>query len=290
MRQAILVLSALLPFAACNRAAPPAPQARYTVGEPYRAGGIWRYPEERFRYDVTGVASVRSRGPGLTADGERYDLDAMEAAHPTLQLPAVARVTNLDLGRQVLVRLNDRGPADPGRLIALAPRAAALLGIPPGGTARVRVQVEEAPSEALRDALGAAPNVAVAAPVAVVTAEALPPPGARSARGPARALGSASAAQPTPTLPPDRLPATVMQVPPQPGALWLDLGEFHEAVYAEQRRAQLASLGARVEREGQGRSARYRVRAGPFATVPEADAALDQALRAGVSDAAITAE
>ncbi len=67
-------------------------------------------------------------------------------------------MTDLDTGRQLLVRLNDRGPADPGRLIALTPAAAALLGIPRDGVARVRVQLEVAPSEALRDALGAGPK------------------------------------------------------------------------------------------------------------------------------------
>ena len=291
----VLALAAALAAAGCARRAPrPAPQARYTVGEPYEAGGVWRYPQESFGYDATGLASVQSRGEGITADGEERDPEAMAAAHPTLQLPVILRVTNLDTGRQVLVRANDRGPDQPGRLIALTPHAAALLGMQPGDAVRVRVQVEAEPSEALRDALGAAPHVASAAPIATVLAEDLPsldgsaPP--QKHPGPVRTLGEPGARKAEPAFPPERLPATATQVAAQPGKLWIDLGEFHTASYAAQRRARLASLGARMDRAGHGRSALYRVRAGPFATVPEADAALDQARRAGVSDAMITAE
>jgi rare lipoprotein A len=289
------VLAAALTAASCaKRTPPPVPQARYTVGGPYEAGGVWRYPQESFSYEATGLATIEPRGTGLTADGERRDPEAVTAAHPTLQLPAILQVTNLDAGRQVVVRANDRGPDQPGRLIALTPRAAALLGIAPGGVARVRVRVLAAQSEALRDALGARPRIASAAPLGTVTAEDLPAPGAPSAgRGrvaPVRVIGEPGLPGAEPAPPPDRLPATAAQVAAQPGALWIDLGTFHTAVYAADRQRRLAGLGAHLERAGHGRSTLYRVRAGPFATVPEADAALDRARRAGVSDATITAE
>ena len=291
MSRAATALAAALALAACGRRpASEMPHPRYTVGPAYQAGGVWRYPQENPRYAATGLASVETRGPGLTADGERYEGGAMVAAHPTLQLPAIARVTDLDTGRQIEVRVNDRGPADPGRVIALTPGAAALLGIPPGGSARVRVQVEPGPSEALRDALGGAPKDAVAAPVGTVTAEALGPPGAAPSRGSARTLGEPGASPAVVAAPPDHLPATAVQVAPEPGGLWLDLGSFSGATYANAGRARLAGLGARVEREGRGQATTYRVRAGPFATARAADAALDQARRAGVSDASITAE
>ena len=281
------VLAVLLP-AACTRQGPAPGQIHYTVGAPYQAGGVWRYPQESVRYDATGLAVVQQGGAQrITADGERYDPAATAGAHPTLPLPSVVRVTNLDTGRQLLLRLNDRGPADPGRLIALTPAAAALLGIPRDGVARVRVQLEVAPSEALRDALGAGPK-GLAAPVGTVTAEALPPPGSSLSRGPARVLGTDRTAESV--APPADLSATAIQVPPQPGALWLDLGEFHEPGYAQQRRARLASLGPEIERDGSGRSALWRVHAGPFATVADADNAMDQARRAGVFDATITAQ
>lgn len=282
-------VAALLGLAACQRPSVPAPHPHYRVGAAYQAGGIWRYPRERFEYDRTGVASVARRGAGLTADGERYDPRAMAAASPTLQLPAIVRVTDLDTGRSAVLRVNDRGPVDPGRLIALTPRAGSALDIPAGGTARVRVVVEAAPSEALRDALGGGPGAAMAAPIGAVRAESLaPPPGASH---PVRLMGEPGAGQASaPALPPDRLPARITQGPPRPGPLWLDLGNFHGATYADERRAQLGAIGARVEREGRGHGIEYRVRAGPYPTVTAADMALDQALRAGVIDARITAQ
>lgn len=287
-RRTAATLATALAAASCTASAPPpGVGAAYTVGAPYQARGVWRYPEERAFYDATGLAVARAGRPALTADGERYDGDAMAGAHPTLPLPSVVRVTNLDAGRQALIRLNDRGPDDPGRLIALTPRAAAVLGIPPGGTARVRVQLEAEPTAALRESLGAGPRGG-AAPLAAVTAETLAAPGVPAARDPARILGEGRAA-PT-AAPPAALPAAATPVPPQPGALWLDLGEFHDPRYARERAAELAVLGARIEQEGAGRAALFRVRAGPFATVADADNAVDQARRAGVSDAAITAQ
>jgi len=75
-----------------------------------------------------------------TANGERYDMYAMTAAHPTLPLPSYARVTRLDTGRSIVVRVNDRGPFKSGRIIDLSYAAAAKLGFVEQGSARVRVQ------------------------------------------------------------------------------------------------------------------------------------------------------
>lgn len=266
----------------------PVANPRYVIGAPYEADGAWRYPREDFGYEATGLAVVEQRGPGLTADGERYDPSAMVAAHPTLQLPAVVGVTDLDTGREVRVRVDDRGPAAPGRLIALSPGAARVLGM--GEVARVRVRVEAGASEALRDRLGGAPVVAVGAPVGAVRAEALaPPPGvgvvAQVRRG--RDLGVIAEGVPVAAVVvPDRLPGVAVQGVAEPGGLWVEGGVFDGAQYAGMMRTRLRGLGARVERVGR----RYRVRAGPFGTVAAADAALDQAMRDGVSSARISAE
>jgi rare lipoprotein A len=72
------------------------------------------------------------------ATGERYDMDKMTAAHPTMPLPSYARVRNLENGREVVVRVNDRGPFYGGRIIDLSRAAARKLGI--GGTALVEVE------------------------------------------------------------------------------------------------------------------------------------------------------
>ncbi len=160
-----LALALALPLCAC---VPPAarqtalPMPHYVLGAPYQAGGVWRYPRERFDDDETGLASVTD-ARGLTADGEAADPQAMAAAHPTLQLPAIVQVTNLDTGYQVLVRVNDRGPVNPGRIIALTPRVMTLLQAQ--GQAAVRVRVSELPAESARLSLdlGSAPVLALAA-------------------------------------------------------------------------------------------------------------------------------
>ena len=76
---------------------------------------------------------------GRTATGETYDMDAMTGAHPTLPLPTWVRVTNLENGRSVVVRLNDRGPFAKGRIIDLSRAAAEQLDMVRAGTARVEV-------------------------------------------------------------------------------------------------------------------------------------------------------
>ena len=121
-----------------------APGPSYVIGQGYEARGVWHYPREDFGYDRTGLASVYGDdAPDLTTDGEAYDPNAMAGASQILQLPVIVQVTNLQTGRQLLLRLNDRGPEDPGRIIAVTPKAARLLGIPEDGAAEVRVTVQQ---------------------------------------------------------------------------------------------------------------------------------------------------
>src|SRR4051812_41660007 len=115
----------------------------YKIGDPYQINGIWYYPAEDYRYDETGIASWY--GPDFhgkyTANGETYDMNDLTAAHHTLPLPSLVRVTNLDNGRQITVRVNDRGPFARGRILDLSRRSAQLLGFEQTGTAKVRVQI-----------------------------------------------------------------------------------------------------------------------------------------------------
>ncbi len=289
---ATLVLAAAL--AACTQRAPPRP-AHYVVGSGYQLAGTWFYPHEDFHYSATGLASVLPPRTGVTADGELIDPTALVAAHQTLQLPSIVRVTNLETGAQLALRVNDRGPDTPNRLIGVSSRAAELLGMTPGGIARVRVEIEEGPSLALRDQLAGAPQLAMqAAPRGAVTAETLPPPPGiqQSTRGRiARSAPAATAETVGETVAvPDRMPEQVQRVAALPGALVVHAGTFGQAAYAHRAAARLPRLGARVEPVRVGRSEHYVVRLGPFETVAAADTALDQALRAGLTDARIVVE
>ena len=293
MRGAAIWAAILLVIPGCVRRHPPAPvlpasHPHYLLGEPYQAGGHWYYPTENYALDTTGIASVQPTVAGLTADGELADPGALTAAMQTIQLPAIARVTNLENGRQVLVRVNELGPASPARVIAVSPRAALLLAMPPSGVARVHVQVDEVLSRRLTDQLGGGPRLQIAtAPSAAITAEALGPPG--GAAGPARTIGG-SVAEATGPVVPDRLPERITSTYANPGQLILRCGVFGRFTYANAVAARLSGLGADVVRSRDGRQTAYAVQAGPFATIAQADAALAEALRAGVVDARISVE
>ncbi|ODS57202.1 MAG: hypothetical protein ABS40_06505 [Agrobacterium sp. SCN 61-19] len=115
---------------------------RYMVGKPYVVKGKTFVPKENPRYDKVGVASWYGDAfhGRLTANGELYDKEHLSAAHPTLPLPSYARVTNLNTGSSVIVRINDRGPFHQGRIIDLSRKTADMLDMKHSGTGEVRVQ------------------------------------------------------------------------------------------------------------------------------------------------------
>ena len=162
----LFLICALL-LQACGSADSPPPSPRpnldrekalsirpgYKVGVPYVINGKRYVPEERFSYSATGTASwygdyFHGR---LTANGEIFDMNAMTAAHKTLQLPAVVRVKNTENRRALFVRVNDRGPFVSNRLIDLSKGAARSLGFFTDGLAPVRVDVDTRASRILRD-------------------------------------------------------------------------------------------------------------------------------------------
>lgn len=155
---AALSLIGLLALAACSsdkESAPPDPakvaeatasQKRlpsgFKLGKPYQIKGRWYYPEYDPNYQKIGTASwYGDQFQGLaTANGEIFDKNQITAAHPTLPIPSNVRVTNLDNGRSIVVRVNDRGPFHGDREIDLSEAAARELGYENQGLARVKVQ------------------------------------------------------------------------------------------------------------------------------------------------------
>jgi rare lipoprotein A len=123
---------------------------RYQLGKAYQVRGKWYKPKEEPGYSKTGLASwYGSAFHGRrTANGEVYDKYHLSAAHPTFPLPSYARVTNMENGTSVVVRVNDRGPFHEGRVIDVSSKTADLLDMKRTGTAKVRVQyVGKAPLE-----------------------------------------------------------------------------------------------------------------------------------------------
>ena len=292
MRTAVpMTLAAVLGLAGCvHHGAVAVSHPQYTVGAGYEADSVWHYPREDFGYDRTGLAAVYSDdAPTFTTDGEAYDARAMAGASQTLQLPCIVQITDLQTGRQLLLRVNDRGPADPGRILAVTPYAAELLGIPAGGAAEVRVTVQQASSEALANALGGGIQIQ-AAPVGGFQASSLaPPPGVYQAAGSAIGQIDASRANAvTATVPPLVLPVTQTAVAPDPGGLYIQSGSFGRQLDAWRQAARIGGLPNAhvIAIPGQGRSL-YGVQSGPYSSVAQADAALAATVQAGAVDATI---
>lgn len=129
----------------------------YKVGTPYQVNNAWYHPEENYSYKDTGIASWYGSDfhNKVTANGEIFDMNSLTAAHKTLPLPSIVRVTNLENGRSLLLRVNDRGPFVNNRIIDVSRRASQLLGFQNRGTARVKVEVlPEESRELKRIALG----------------------------------------------------------------------------------------------------------------------------------------
>jgi rare lipoprotein A len=153
---ALLIASLTLAISACGRDegvglgerivpfGQPVPKGggRYQVGQPYEIAGIQYTPREDPSYDAVGQASWYGElfHGRYTANGEIYDMDRLSAAHPTLPLPIYVQVTNLQNGRSLVVRVNDRGPFKHDRIIDLSRRSAEVLGFRRNGTAEVRVK------------------------------------------------------------------------------------------------------------------------------------------------------
>lgn len=117
----------------------------FRIGEPYQVNGVTYIPRMDWDYDQQGRASWYGKPfhGRQTANGEVYDQNELTAAHQTLPLPSVVRVTNLENGRSLVLRVNDRGPFISGRIIDVSRRAAQLLKFHRQGTTRVRVEVLE---------------------------------------------------------------------------------------------------------------------------------------------------
>jgi rare lipoprotein A len=119
------------------------PRSRYGNGPTYRVWGVtYEVLESSRGYVEDGIASwygAKFHGH-RTSSGEPYDMYQLSAAHKTLPLPTWARVTNLDNGKSTIVRINDRGPFHPDRVIDLSWAAAVKLDIDQRGTGRVRVE------------------------------------------------------------------------------------------------------------------------------------------------------
>jgi rare lipoprotein A len=233
---------------------------RNLVGEPYQVAGRWFKPKEQPSYDKVGIASWY--GPQFhrrrTSNGEWFDMNDLTAAHATLPLPSYAKVTNLENGREIVVRINDRGPFVGTRIIDLSRRSADALGYKNKGMAKVRVQY-----------IGPAPLNDNGSDLIAMNRQ--------LSNGVTPQVQVAQADEPETVVARDVKSDYFVQV-----------GSFSDPENAVRTRAELAGLGPVEiqEMDGQG-GPLYRVRLGPLASESLAEEALSQVVGAGHDDARV---
>lgn len=301
-QMATVGLGLLLALASCAPRVADRGLGTYKVGNPYNIGGVWYYPKEDPFYDETGIASWYGEDfhGKQTANGEMYNMQALTAAHRTLPLPTIVRVTNLENGRSIRLRVNDRGPYARGRIIDVSRRAADLLGFKQNGTARVRVQYEgrgrvaDPTQSADIDGAQASAKTTAAPVTAVAATELAPPPGAQASAArtaatmavaptPSQASADAAWGEPDGTVTSQPVPASTR--------LWIQLGSFTIRSNADRLARSLSGLGtAQTSLVMLNGKPMYRVRFGPFNVVEEADAMLDRVINAGQNGAQIVVE
>ncbi len=242
-----------------------------------------------------GKASIYTDGfdGAPTANGEIFDETAMTAAHPSLPLPSLVQVINEDNRREIVVRVNDRGPFDGKRILELSPRAGTVLGMSKGGTANVRLRY-----------LGPAPvkqNPVANEPVQPETQtqtfaatrvedESLPPVTTPTpvVRQPVPLTSVADYGEPSLGVP-DPVEAVQASAPVGTGNVFIQAGAFADIANAQSlTRALGRGQTVRIEEARVNGSDYFRVLIGPFPTTQAAEIQRSQLSRAGIVDGFLT--
>lgn len=232
--------------------------SRYKLGAPYQAGGVWYVPAEQPNYDEVGIASWYGDefNGKPTANGEIFDMNGVSAAHATLPMPSIVEVTNLENGKSIQVRLNDRGPFHPGRIIDLSRGAAQQLGFFNKGTAQVRVRF-----------VSAAPLSGMDAPMAIAS----------------NRMHTVLPLEPIATVAPPAEPVSSSGV-----GFAVQAGAFSDRANAERVALRLAGAGrTSVSPMDRGGSRLYRVTVGSWTNADQAGAARQKVVSLGFAEARV---
>lgn len=270
---------------------------RYAVGKPYQVAGRWFTPKEQPSYDKTGTASWYGEAfhRRKTSNGEWFDMNQLTAAHATLPLPSYVKVSNLENGREVVVRVNDRGPFVGPRIIDMSKRAAEVLGYKQNGKTTVRVQyIGPAPLNDKGEHLVAMnKELSRGTPLRQMIAA------ADSDLG--RGTVQLARAEPAPEVAAEepQVQEAVYQPPAAPAPVpssgigqdyFVQVGSFTNPDSAERVRIQLASAWpVQVVQLDSGGGSVFRVRIGPIGDREDAGTALEDAVSLGYADAHLIA-
>ena len=254
-----------------------APLAPYGAGKAYEVNGVRYTPQEDFDYVATGTASFYSNAlnGALTVSGETYSSGLMTAAHKTLPFQTIVKVTHLQNGRAVIVRINDRGPFVDGRIIDLSEKAARDLAMINDGLARVRVEVLEEETRIFAAALA--------------NGRVIPTVNGELEDGEPTRIADAEPSQPTaPTSGEGAVVPVQDQTPVSPtsesGSFYVLVGTYTSRADATAIRDRMASLGNATIEEDAGT---FKVYIGPLPSRLEAQAMLGRVFAQGATNASV---
>ncbi len=267
-------------------------KGQYKVGKPYNINGKWYYPKVDHDYDKTGLASWY--GPNfhnkLTANGEVFDQWAVSAAHKTLPMPSMVRVTNLENGRSIVLRINDRGPFVDDRIIDLSREAARLLGMEKQGVAQVRVNVMEASENSSEfilppvDKSESLPKLNAQPTGGVVVARDIDQPNSSDTQ----VVQPSHSDQPSQDVTTNQVSEEFTQLEPNPGKIYVQIGAFTIQENAQRLGKIVRSYGLTdITPVSISDQTFYRVRIGPIDDVEYADHLIKMLDVQGVKDAHI---
>ena len=289
LARCVCLLAAPVAVAACSTMnLPDAPKTvgvpvksnpHYKIGAPYKIDGRWYVPQVDEKYDETGVASWYGDAfhGKLTANGEIFDKRRLSAAHKTLPLPTLVEVENLENGRKLVVRVNDRGPFVDDRVIDLSHAAADELGFSAKGLARVRVRYL---AEADLTALAALPGEPSQHPIRVAERKSPPTPSPKKVENEDR-LASLIAAN---------VGATPIEsaAASKPSELWVEIARFADLEELANFKLNLTDVGpVTVQSDDNGGGMQQSLRLGPYVDEAVAVASLSRVQAAGFGEARI---
>lgn len=248
----------------------------YKVGNPYTVMGQSYTPREDYSYSETGMASWYGDDfhNKRTANGETYNMRAITAAHRTLPLPSIVKVTNLENGKSIIARVNDRGPYVKNRIIDVSEKGAELLGYKNKGTTKVKVEIMAAESKALKEAMLSKDNQSKTYAAAMKKGT--------------EDVSQAAVATAYKAETPVAASSHVNTAPTESGTFFVQVGAFSDYEKAKEMASSMARFGrvsiyeAYLSKDGV-----YRVRLGAYKSRDEAMRILDRVLDYGHADVTI---
>lgn len=243
----------------------------YKIGNPYLIDGVSYYPHEDYTYSEIGIASWY--GPdfhgGTTSNGEIFDETKLTAAHRTLPMPTLVRVTNLENGISANIKVNDRGPYARDRILDLSSAAADVLGIKEKGTARVKVEILPEESKVLKDLAIASQNTDIYSANVTYPTEPVSQP----------EPAPVSVVEPMQMPEPEPVTSSVL-----PGDYFVQVAAYSTYDKAEALKDKLAHLGTvKIFKAVSDGNTLFKVRLGEFKTKEEAERMQEAVTRSGIS-------